>query len=133
MVMIFVYTEVILWHNESHISNQSIVSLEGITNGGDLFCITNTTACCRDIHTGMMGARVFWYFPNGTEVGKDSGFSRFRGRSFISLTSSSTFPPPPSGLYRCVIPDSNGQNVTLFAGIYQNGQGTQNKRVPIYF
>ncbi len=113
-----------MWHNESYVSNHGVVDLEEITNGSDLFCITNTTACCRGTNTGMMGARGFWYFPNGTEVLKISGFSRFRGTSFIALTKAiGPTPSPPTGLYHCVIPDSNGQNVTLFAGIYPNEHG----------
>ena len=49
---------------------------------------------------------------------------RNRGRSFVALTYSGSS-SPPSGLYRCVIPDSNGQSVTLYAGIYGNGRGKE--------
>ena len=105
-----------MWHRGSVVSNQSIVSLEGIRSGNDLFCFTNS-----DTASNRVGS---WYFPDGSEVtqsGSD-GFVRNRGRSFVSLTSSGSA-ISPSGLYRCVIPDSNGQEVTLFASIYQNGEG----------
>ena len=117
-----IYPDVALWHNNALVSNTSIVDLEGITGGSDLLCLTNTVACCRNAETGSGGVGA-WFFPDGAIVpGSGRGFSRDRGTSLVALTyaSGST---PPSGLYRCVIPDSNGQNVTLLAGIYRRGQG----------
>ncbi len=106
------------------LSNKSIVSLEEIREGSDLFCLTNHAACCRDAETGSGGVGV-WYYPDNSEVpsSNNNGSSRDRAPSSVALTYSGS-DVPPTGLYRCVIPDSNNQNVTLFAGIYQNGQGT---------
>ena len=101
-------------------TNNSIVDLELITGGSDLFCFTNTTQCCNNGNTAGV-----WHFPNGGVVpNSGSGFNRDAGRSFIALTYSSSSIRPPSGLYRCVIPDSTGQSVTLLAGIYRSGEGT---------
>ena len=112
-----------LWHRESLVSNQSIVNLEDITGGSDLLCLTNTATCCRGRDTGSTGVG-FWYFPDGSVVPSDNsnGLSRDRGTSFVALTHSGSG-SPPSGLYRCEIPDSEGQTVTLFAGVYRSGLG----------
>ena len=111
-------------------SNQSIVELEGITGGSNLFCLTNTTTCCRGVDT-RSGAMGLWYFPDGTPVpDSGSGLVQERGASFVTLTYTSSTILPPSGLYRCVIPDSDGINITLFAGIYESGQGTAE---PLYY
>ena len=97
-------------------SNESIVSSEEISGSDSLYCFTN-------YDTGSSGVGS-WYFPDGREVpesGSD-GFVHRRGRSFVALTPSGSA-TPPSGLYRCTIPDSNGQDVTLFAAVYGRGQG----------
>ena len=92
------------------------MSLEGISGSNSLYCFTN-------YDTGVVRPGS-WYFPDGREVPESGGdgFICRRGRSFVALTSSGSA-TPPSGLYRCVIPDFSGRNVTLFAEIYQNGQG----------
>ncbi len=117
-----------MWHNGSLMYNHSIVSLEEITSGSDLFCLTNTSACCRHTHTGS-GPVGFWHFPNGDIVpNMQSGVNVDRGPSYVALTYSTGSTPPrefPPGLYSCVIPVSNHKNVTLFAGIYQSGRGTK--------
>ena len=102
-----------LLYQDSLLPNPSVVSLEGIRGGSDLFCLTDTG-------TGGPGS---WQFPNGNEVpNSGSGVRQYRGSSYVALTysNSGTF---PSGLYRCMIPDSRDQEVTLHAGIYQNGEG----------
>ena len=117
-------------HNNQLLANQSIVDLEDVTTGDDttsdgrLFCLTNTASCCRarDTPHGVGGVGV-WYFPDGTEVpGSGSGFSRDRGTSFVALSQrySSNV---ATGLFRCEIPDVNGTNVTLIAGIYRSDEG----------
>ena len=105
-----------LFQNNLHVLNQSIVDTDEITiRSNDLLCLTNF-----DMGSASTGS---WYFPDGREISNSgSGFIRIRGSSFVALTSAGLI-PPPSGLYRCEIPDSNGQNVTLFAGIYRAGQG----------
>ena len=105
--------------------NYSIVALEDITTGdGRLFCLTNTASCCRasDTPDGVGGVGV-WYSPDGTEVsGSGSGFSRDRGTSFVALSHESSS-NVATGLFRCEIPDVNGMNVTLIAGVFSSGGG----------
>ena len=105
--------------------NYSIVALEDLTTGdGGLFCLTNTASCCRmtDTPHGVGGVGV-WYFPDGTEVpGSSTGFSRDRGTSFVALSRGSSS-NVATGLFRCEIPDVNGVNMTLIAGIYRSDEG----------
>ena len=114
-----------LKHNNQLLANQSIVDLEDITTGdGRLFCLTNTASCCRmtDTPDGVGGVGV-WYFHDGTEVpGSSAGFSRDRGTSFVALSRGSSS-NVVTGLFRCEIPDVNGANVTLIAGIYRSDEG----------
>ena len=112
-----------LKHRNQLLSNQSIVNLEEIEEGNVIFCLTNHSACCRNAETGSGGVG-FWYFPDGSEVPAfGGGFSRDRGPSSVALTYTSSPTPPPSGLYRCVIPDSNGESVILLAGVYGSHEG----------
>ena len=105
--------------------NYSIVDLEDITTGdGRLFCLTNTASCCRSRETPdrIVGVGV-WYFPDGTEVpGSSGGYSRDRGASFVALSRGSSS-NVATGLFRCEIPDVNGVNVTLIAGVYRSDEG----------
>ena len=106
------YSDVTLWHNGSTIFNHSLVITDEFRKDIDLFCVTNY-----DVGSSGVGS---WYFPNETEVPQsETGLSQYRGRSYVALTHTNSLTPPPSGLYRCVIPDSSGVNMTLFAGIYQ--------------
>ncbi len=102
-------------------SNQSIVNRDQITGNSNLFCITNF-----DTGSSRVGS---WFFPDGREVpATGAGFRHIRGRSFVALSYSGSG-SRPSGLYRCVIPDSSGQSVTLFAGIYGSGEGRNQKLI----
>lgn len=105
-----------MWQNNLRVFNQSIVdSDEILLRNNDLFCLTNI-----DIESAGLGS---WYFPDGREVPESgSGFTLYRGPSYVALTSTSPG-HSPTGLYSCIIPDSSGNNVTLFAGVYSNGQG----------
>ena len=111
-------------HNNNLLSNNSIVSFEDITGGNHLFCLTNTTECCKKSQTPGDRPAGFWFRPNDTRVPNHGNpFNVDRGRGFAALNYSG-LGTGLSGLYHCVIPDSNGMNVTLVAGIYPNGQGT---------
>ena len=118
-------TDVSLWLNNQLLTNQSIIDLEDIRTGdGRLFCLTNTASCCRSRETpDEVGGVGFWYFPDGTEVpGSSSGFSRDRGKRFVALSRGSSS-DVSTGLFKCEIPDVNGVNVTLFAGVYRRDKG----------
>ena len=115
--------------NDQLLVNYNIVALEDITTGdGRLFCLTNTASCCRAIDTGSVGVGE-WFFPNGTSVPpRDSLLTRERGTSFVALSRGSSS-DVSTGLYRCEIPDVNGEIVTLTAGIYRRDEG---KSVLVY-
>ena len=121
--------DVSLKHNDQLLVNYNIVALEDITTGdGRLFCLTNTASCCGSTDTGSVGVGD-WFFPNGTSVPpRDSLLTRERGTSFVALSGRSST-NLPTGLYRCEIPDVNGEIVTLTAGIYRRDEG---KSVLVY-
>ena len=101
------------------------MDLDDITTGdGRLFCLTNTASCCRASDTpGGVGGVGVWYFPDGTEVPRSSsGFNRDRGTSFVALSRGSSS-NVVTGLFRCEIPDVNGEIVTLIVGIYRSVKG----------
>ena len=101
------------------------MDLDDITTGdGRLFCLTNTASCCRmtDTPPRIKGVGL-WYFPDRTEVPGDGvGFSRDRGTNFVALSRGSSS-NVATGLFRCEIPDVNGVNVTLIAGVYRSDEG----------
>ena len=77
---------------------------------------------------GELGAQGNWYLP-GSETavpshgdGGQSGFYRNRdlGKVRLNRRSEAT---SLTGLFRCTIPDSSGQNLTFFIGAYSNGDG----------
>ena len=62
-----------------------------------------------------------WYFPNGSQVmTTNSNFHVLHVEGQIGL-SRDTGIGDAQGLYRCVIPDENNVNQTLWAGIYSSG------------
>ena len=90
-----------------------------------LMCTTTQTDCCGQDATGVpvpAERRGEFYYPNGTPVptrGGAGGDGLFRGRDyqFISLQRLSTVTTtPPTGRYRCDIPDS-GASQNMFINI----------------
>ena len=116
-------------HSNLLLTNNSIVDLEDIMVDDDesrLFCLTNTASCCRGSDTGSDGVGV-WYLPDGTEApggARESGFRRDRGTSFVALARGPD-ENVPTGLFRCEIPDAEDVMVTVIAGIYRTGEGSQ--------
>ena len=100
--------------------NNSCVALEDIGDRNDsLHCMTNFTACCGSLHTGLNG-RVLanWFFPNGTRVpgfGKGSDFYRDRSEMVVRLHRRRS---GVEGIYHCVIPDSMNVIQTIYIGVY---------------
>ena len=91
-----------------------------------LRCTTTQTDCCGQNADGMVAAderRGDFYYPNGTQVptrGGAGGDGLFRGRDyqFISLQRLSTATTtPPTGRYRCDIPERNGVSRNMFINI----------------
>ena len=124
IVVLFFYTyaEVSLKFNNKLLHNQSIVDLEDITTGdGRLFCLTNSSSCCRSTDTRGVGVGE-WFFPNGTSVPpRDSLLTRERGTSFVALSRRTTS-NVATGLFRCEIPGGN-RKIVIIAGVYRSDEG----------
>ena len=92
-----------------------------------LNCTTTQTDCCGQNADGVSVSaerRGEFYYPDGTTMvptrggaGSD-GLFRGRGYQFISLQRMSTATTtPPTGRYRCDIPDRNGVGQNMFINI----------------
>ena len=94
-----------------------------------LKCTTTQTDCCGQNADGVPvrdERRGEFYYPDGTQVptrvgAGGAGLFRGRGYQFISLQRlSAAMMNPPTGRYRCDIPDRNGasQNMSINIGEY---------------
>jgi hypothetical protein len=93
--------------------NNSLVTLDGISI---LYCLTPSTECCGSSVSGE------WYFPSGAAISSSSRiFVRSQVPSAVSLRRRSG--TPPTGMYRCEIPDANGTSQNIHVGIYPQGDG----------
>ena len=100
--------------NNSYISYYSI----GTASPDRLYCHTDNINCCRD-HTSD------WYLPNGERIlggyeyanVRDGVFARSRGFSMLGLYRHHS--PQQRGRFKCVLPDSSGNNCTLYANIVE--------------
>jgi hypothetical protein len=93
--------------------NNSLVTLDGISI---LYCLTPSTECCGSSVSGE------WYFPGGAAVSSSTRiFRRSQVPSAVSLRRSSG--TPPTGVYRCEIPDASGTSQSIYVGIYPQGDG----------
>ena len=90
-----------------------------------LSCTTYQTNCCGLDINGRINRnerRGQFYYPNGTQVpirngvGSD-GIFRGRGYQFIRLSWKGNTTAPPTGRYRCDIPDNYGVNTIMFINI----------------
>ena len=94
-------------------------------NDNALFCYTNLSTCCRGIDGGSQGS---WMFPDGNVVGRlstpvnNNEFSRYRnGRAVVLHRGISA--AGPTGIFTCVIPDSNNVMQQVYFGIYNLDEG----------
>ena len=98
--------------NNSYILYSSIGSEER----DRLFCHTGKKMCCNHQDSN-------WFFPNGERVLGAfeyddihvGVFARLSGFRLVGLYR--YFHPPQRGRFSCVLPDTNGNNCTLFANI----------------
>ena len=102
-----------------HIPNNGFVPVESIgsTDVDALVCEADRSSCC----SSLVGN---WLFPNGTEVPEDEstgwlfwtshdmGVLRLHRSQEVGLGQNAT------GLYRCLVPTSQGATVTLRVGLY---------------
>ena len=111
---------IMLYHGGYFHANNSIVTMDEITEGGlALLCLTDNLDCC--ILSKERTRFGEWYFPNGTMVDAGDVYTR-RSRSVVLLNrgSNATF---PSGVYQCEIPDKHGRFQSIYVGIYSIGSG----------
>ena len=99
--------------------NNSVVTVTAIGSrftGPALYCLTPNTECCSSSVSGE------WYLPDGTAVSSSTTpFSRSQVPSAVSLHRGSA--TPPSGVYRCEIPDASGTSQDIYVGMYPLGDG----------
>jgi hypothetical protein len=97
--------------------NNSLVDFEEIGEANKtLFCLTNNTNCCDSVSQGG------WFSPGATAtpiLGKMESTTDFytsRGPSAIHLNSATgSFQP---GIFHCRVPDADGDERTIYIGIY---------------
>lgn len=94
---------------------------------GSLFCLTNSTTCCRSSDTPGVGGVGEWYFPNnGSAVSRVQGggdsIYRDRGPSVVRLHRRDNA-MRPTGVFRCEIPDASGTSQNIYVGVYLQGDG----------
>ena len=108
------------------LNNNSLVTAEDIGEGDNaLRCMTDNTSCCQRPHTSSLGQQALgnWLFPNGTRVqssGKRWDFHRTRGHMVVLLQRRRG---GEDGVYRCVVPDKDGNDQSTYIGVYIEGAG----------
>ena len=96
-----------------------------------LFCLTNHADCCwSDSDIGTLG---HWILPDGAPVINMSAavadkFYRSRGASALLLHRGLST-SGPSGVFTCVIPDSQDNLQQVFVGIYPPDAGIVTKHL----
>ena len=92
-----------------------------------LFCYTNLNTCCRSVDNPNGGSQGSWRFPEGKPVDSlnradNNVFTRNRNEHALVLHRAiSTV--GPSGIFTCVIPDSNNIVQQVYFGIYDFDEG----------
>ena len=96
-------------------------------NDNALFCYTSLSTCCRSVDNPVGGSQGSWIFPEGNAVGRlslanNNEFSRNRyGRAVVLHRGISDV--EPTGIFTCVIPDSNNLTQQVYFGIYNIDEG----------
>ena len=111
-----------------------LFSLDGATGRGPLICATNNVnpQCCRGEHnnnTNINGGGDIgeWYY-NGTLVptlNQLGDGNLFRNRSLQQVILNVQDMMLPAGIYRCVVPDTTGQDVSATIAL-TNGESCLN-------
>ena len=107
-------------------SNNSVVNLNDIgLNDNALFCYTNLSTCCRGVDNPNGGSQGSWRFPEGNAVGSlndNNVFTRNRNQHAVVLHHEISA-AGPTGIFTCVIPDSNNVTQQVNFGIYDFDEG----------
>ena len=107
------------------IPNHGFAVLDNIGESDEsLLCLTDLPVCCRCPYCNpLWGARGNWFFPNGTRVpssGKEWDIHRTRGQMRVLLQRRRS---GVTGIYRCVVPDQNEEQLNLYVGVYTTNTG----------
>ena len=109
-------------------SNNSVVNLNDTgLNDNALFCYTNLSTCCRGDDNPNGGSQGSWMFPEGNAVGRlslanNNEFSRNRSERAVVLHRGMSA-SRSTGIFTCVIPDSNNVRQQVYFGIYNIDEG----------
>ena len=108
--------------------NNSVVYLNDIgLDDNALFCYTNLRTCCRSVDNPNGGSQGSWRFPEGKNVGSlnradNNVFTRNRNERALVLHRGING-AVPTGIFTCVIPDSNNRVQQVYFGIYDFDEG----------
>ena len=112
----------ILFHNQL-IPGNGLIRINEIGIAADaVICMTNKTKCCRSVDTGIAGLGT-WEFPDGTGVvglqatPQETGFYRARNLRQVLLNRRNNA-SSPTGIFRCIVPDSNDKLLNFDIGVY---------------
>ena len=113
------FVDVGFFLNGNPYPNNSLVDLDEIGSGTKaLFCLTNNTNCCEN------PSQEDWFGPTEMSIVaemENTGFYISRGPSAIHLNKANgSF---QTGIFYCRIPDADGNEKTIYIGIYKNGEG----------
>ena len=101
--------------------NNSDLVLTDIGEGDSaLYCVTDSTQCCRGSDNPSGGGLGEWYFPDGTLVqaaSEPGNLYRNRALSIVRLNRRNTA-PSPTGVYRCEVPSASEETLIILAGLY---------------
>ena len=91
-------------------------SIDDVARRGPLICATNNvnSQCCRGEHTPGSGGIGEWFYNDTlVKVSSLSGMSNlYRNRSLQQVVLIIKDMILPAGIYRCVVPDTTGQDVS---------------------
>ena len=110
----------------SHADGDTVLLSDIGEEENGLMCTTTQTDCCGQNADGMQVTderRGEFYYPDGTQVptrGGAGSVGLFRGRGYLNISlqrmSTATI-APPTGRYRCDIPNINGVSQNMFINI----------------
>ena len=114
----YVHAELGFFLNGRLLPNNSIVLFTDIgEDSSALFCLTDKVQCC----SGATGKRLgVWRLPQGSNVSSEGGVYIRRGFSSIRLNRRSAM--MPTGVYMCVIPNSEDSNSILQIGLVSQSE-----------
>ena len=105
-----------------------MVLLGGIGEGSSaLYCLTSSTQCCTTEAGGALGT---WRLPNGSDVSSSTTASVYKTENYSAvLLNRMSGVVVPTGVYTCVVPDSESVLQRLYIEVYDTGKSDPQKRI----